>query len=161
MFRIYVRCVRCWVATSGLTGFWCVFFWVYSAEHRPRPYGYYESGAFLLIYMSDLFIVCKATWHVSICFYICIINHLLQNTTSLSASYLNLFIVCVPCSGHASSAARGSRSTGIVEQGAELVMVYVCVAREVSISASFLLTESRQYEYNRCLLCAGNTRTIK
>lgn len=35
---------------------------------------------------------------------------------------------------HCSSAAGGSRSTGIVEQAAELVMVRVFVAREVSVS---------------------------
>ena len=38
--------------------------------------------------------------------------------------------------GHSSSAVGGSRSTGIVERGAELVMVYVCVAREVSVPNS-------------------------
>jgi len=38
---------------------------------------YYESGAFILLYLLDLFIVCMATWLVSIWFYIHVISQLL------------------------------------------------------------------------------------
>jgi hypothetical protein len=48
----------------------------------------------------------------------------LTENHSLSAGYLTFY--------YSSSAAGGSRSTAIVERGAELVMVYVCVVREVS-----------------------------
>jgi len=94
MFWFCVWCTQCWVATSGLSGFWCGFvYWVRFEEHKPWIYGYYDSGAFLLIYMLYLFTLCMATWQVSIWLSVCI-SHLLWNTNSLSAGYLILLIVC-------------------------------------------------------------------
>ena len=108
MFWICVWRAQCWVATSGLVGFWCVCVCARACfgKHKPWLYGYYESGAFFLIYvlpslfyMLYLFMFCMATWQVSIWLSGCIISHLLWNTNSLSAGYLILFIaylcVCV------------------------------------------------------------------
>jgi len=112
MFWFYVWHIRCQVATSDLVGFWCVFlldvFWETPAM---------TSMELISSFICWIYSLC--VWQVSLWFYICIINHLLQNTNLLSAGYLTLLILCVcvcvcahTCTllwGHVSTTAEGAK----------------------------------------------------
>lgn len=63
MFQGCVRGTRQRVATSSLDDFWCAcvrvcVYWVCFGKHQPRTDGYYESEAFLLIYVRFIHFVC-------------------------------------------------------------------------------------------------------